>query len=248
MSVTDCSGDICQIDALGPSRLVPLGCELSFGVCVPLRWAVDVLEADKRSSTLAVGDRIHRYVVECGTQGFVDRWDLDAKPLRRRYPAGQFRFAQQSQRRKPPVAFQHHQLTIAGVGPVHNDQRLDVHVAIGGDGLEQLVELRSSIQPCDEFLIGCLHALGVQPRIPAVEPKPFDRHLRDRLKFHRNRSGDGCRSYPEHLHHLVAEVVDDLDRDAAGDEGRPKGREVSLLSVDQASSLISALRVVLSAL
>ena len=32
------------------------------------------------------------------------------------------------------------------------------------------------------------------------------------------------------------------------DEGRSKGREVSLLSVDQASSLISALRVVLSAL
>ena len=32
------------------------------------------------------------------------------------------------------------------------------------------------------------------------------------------------------------------------DEGRLKGREVSLLSVDQASSLISAFSVVLSAL
>ena len=32
------------------------------------------------------------------------------------------------------------------------------------------------------------------------------------------------------------------------EEGRSKGRDISLLSVDQASSLISALRVVLSAL
>jgi len=51
--------------------------------------------------------------------------------------------------------------------------------------------------------------------------------------------------HPKHFHDLVAEVVDDLDGDAAG-FGLGKGRDVSLCRVSQAWALISALRVVLS--
>ena len=51
----------------------------------------------------------------------------------------------------------------------------------------------------------------------------------------------------EHLHHFVAEVVDDLHPMRPG-SGLSKGREVSLCRVSHTASLISALSVVLSAL
>ena len=51
----------------------------------------------------------------------------------------------------------------------------------------------------------------------------------------------------EHLHHLVAEMIDDFDRDPAGLRFRKRAR-VSLLRLAQASSSISALSVVFSAL
>ena len=65
-------------------------------------------------------------------------------------------------------------------------------------------------------------------------------------KLYRNAGLSGALD-TKHLHHLVAEVVDHLHGDAAGLRfvERP---DVSLFSVAQASSLISALRVVFSAL
>ena len=51
----------------------------------------------------------------------------------------------------------------------------------------------------------------------------------------------------EHLHHLVAKVLMTFTA-MRPDLGLSKGREVSLFSVAQASSLISAFRVVFSAL
>ena len=67
----------------------------------------------------------------------------------------------------------------------------------------------------DNRFIGCPVVLTDQPWIQAVQPKPRNGHLRNRFNFHRNRSSFSRPSYPKHLHHLVAEVVDDLDRDAA---------------------------------
>ena len=55
-------------------------------------------------------------------------------------------------------------------------------------------------------------------------------------------------SYAEDLQYFVAEVVDDLDGDAAGGRAVEGAGGVAVQGVSQASRSISALRVVLSAL
>ena len=63
---------------------------------------------------------------------------------------------------------------------------------------------------------GDLHGDGEEPVVFAVDMR-FQQRLDLLSTGHESNPGGVCEeSYPEHLHHLVAEVVDDLDRDAAG--------------------------------
>ena len=78
-------------------------------------------------------------------------------------------------------------------------------------------------------LVGChLHGNGEEPVVVAIGVR-----LEQRLELFTAGHGDSSSvgpsdSHPEHLHHLVAEVVDDLDGDAAGLRAIERTRHIAV--------------------
>ena len=184
--ITDGLCDLLQTDPIRPALPVPVGREPGLRIGVPFLRTVDVLEADEGASPLPVRNEVDGNLVERPPDLAVDLRNGDAGALGGRDPSHQNRFPQQKQRGEPPVAFQDDESVIVAVALAHHDQRLDVEVPVGGDRLQQLVELGRAVEARNDPLVGCLGCLAVQPRVRPVQPQPLDRDLRGRLKLHRH--------------------------------------------------------------
>ena len=178
--------DLFQADPVRPALPVPVGREPGLRVGIPSLRTVDVLEAYEGARPLPTRNEIHGNLVEGLPDLVVDFRNGDAGALGSLDSAHQGRLPQQPQRGQPPVAFQDDEPVIVAVaGAVaHHDQRLDVEVPVGGDRLQQLVELGRAVEARDDPLVGGCGRLAVQPWVRPVQPQPLDRDLRGRLKLH----------------------------------------------------------------
>ena len=138
------------------SRLVPIRCKLGLGVRVPLCRAVNVLEPDERASLASASDFIHGQKPESRRYYCIRRGHLNLDMFLTTNAIGKRRVGEQTQRGKPPVSLQNDQGAIVRVC---HDQWFNVKVAIGGNGLEKLVQLSGTIQPGYDGFFGVFFSL-----------------------------------------------------------------------------------------
>ena len=82
--------------------------------------------------------------------------------------------------------------------------------------------------------------MDVKQELSPFAPKLFDHSIRTAVAMALvGRAGATRSPYPKHLHHLVVQVVDDLDGDMAR-FGLGEREEMALFKVVQAPSFISA--------
>lgn len=131
--ITNGPRDFLQATVFGLLRLIPVSRKPRLGVCIPFRRTVDMLEPDERTRIFTTGDRVHRYVVQGGTQRFRHGRNRDPESFGRFDPVGQRRIAQEAKRGKPPVTFQHDPPVVPGF--TRDNKRFDIEIPVGRDGL-----------------------------------------------------------------------------------------------------------------